>query len=326
MSNFSVICFVCFLSFKSLLNAQLKDTISHSIKTESYVKLQYENDYFSATDGYFTQGIQLSIIQKAIKYSPISHTLISLRNKSLTYYGLHFEQDCFTPHSIRNATLNYKDRNYAAVFFISHSRTSINSEKKIALRSQLDLGFIGPCAKCEEEQKGIHKATFNLQPIGWENQIKTDVIINYGAKIEEGLYHKKNREIIGQTTIRLGTLYTDVSAGLMARVGFFSPYFSNLGMDTYHKYRKKNFQFYAIAKLNAKVVAYNATIQGGLFSRNNMYTISNDRISRIVIDALTGFVLTYKRTSLEFSKIYITKEFNEGLNHGWGRVVISYSF
>ena len=326
MKRFILLSMIYILSYYPLFS-QVIDSASNIKKTESYIRLQYENDYFSATDGYYTQGIQLSIIQKAIKYSPISYALIPLRKQALNYYGLQIEQDCYTPHSIRNATLNYKDRNYAAAFFMSHSLTSLNPEKKIALQTQIDLGFIGPCAKCEEEQKGIHKATFNLQPIGWENQIKTDFIINYRAKIEEGLYNKKNREIIGQTSVRLGTLYTDISFGLTARMGFFSPYFSNLGMDTYHVYRKKNFQFYGILKLNAKAVAYNATMQGGLFSNNNnIYTISDDRISRIVIDALTGFVLTYKRTSLEYSKIYITKEFNEGLSHGWGRCVISYSF
>jgi lipid A 3-O-deacylase len=310
----------------NLLYTQVNDSIITPQKPESYIRLQYENDYFSATDGYFTQGIQLSVIQKALRYSPIAYALIPLSKKAVNYYGIHFEQDCFTPHSIRYTTLNYNERNYAAVFFMSHSLSSLNPEKKIALHTQLDLGIIGPCAKCEEEQKGIHATTNNLQPLGWENQVKTDYIINYRTKIEEGIYSKKYREIIGQTSVRLGTLYTDVSIGLTARIGFFSPYFSNLGMDKYHIYRKKNFQFYAIAKLNAKAVAYNATLQGGLFNRTNIYTISDERISRIVIDALTGFVLTFRRTSLEFSKIYITQEFREGLNHGWEKVVISYSF
>ncbi len=320
-----VLALICNL-FGHLLFSQTADSLVIPIKLESYINLKYDNDFFSATDRYYTQGIQFSIIHRVIKYSPVSYALIPLNKNALNYYGLHFQQDCFTPKSIRYDTLNYLERPFAAVFFVSHTLNSLNPEKQLALKSQLDLGVIGPCARCEDEQKAIHRSLVNIQPLGWENQIKTDYLINYNVKLEKGLRMKKNREIIGNAALRLGTLYTDASVGLTARFGFLSPYFSNLGMDRYSVYRKSNLQFYGILKGNVKAVAYNATLQGGLFNHESIYTISDGRVTRVVVDGMAGFVFTYKRIGLEYSKFYLSKEFKEGLEQHWGRCVITYCF
>ena len=112
------------------LFSQNVDTISSKPKLENYIRLNYDNDFFSATDRYYTQGINLTIIHPIARYSPISRLLIPLNKKALNYYGLIFTQDCFTPRSIRYDTINYFERPYAATFFVSHFLTSINSSKK----------------------------------------------------------------------------------------------------------------------------------------------------------------------------------------------------
>ncbi len=315
-----------FQTFFITVFSQQNDSIFNLVKTENYIRIQYDNDFFSATDRYYTQGIQLDFTHPIVKYSPFTYTLFSLKKTSKKYYGIQFHQDCFTPLSIRYDTLNYRERPYAATFFISHTLNSLNKEKKMAIQTQVDLGIIGPCAKCEDEQKAIHRALLNIQPLGWGNQLQTDYIINYRIKVEKGLYSKKNREINAQTQLRVGTLYTDINAGITARMGFFSPYFSNLGMDIKGIHRKRNFQFYGILRGNAKAVGYNATLQGGVFNNNNRYEINTNRITRFVFDGMAGIVLTYKKISLEYDKFYLSKEFTEGLDHGWGRCLISVSF
>lgn len=325
MKYTSLSVFVCLL-LANCVSSQNADSTTVSRKLENYIRLQYDNDFFSATDRYYTQGIQLAIVHPAIRYSPFSYALVRLNKNALNYYALQFEQDCFTPRSIRYDTLNYTERPYAATFFVSHALSSLNPEQKMALHTQLDLGLIGPCARCEDEQKAIHRSLVNIQPLGWEYQLSTDYIVNYRVKLEKGIFMKKNREVIANAAARLGTMYTDASVGLTARMGFFSPYFNNLGMDKYHLYRKQNFQFYGILKGNIRAVGYNATLQGGVFNHDNIYTIADDKIKRLLVDGLAGFVLSYKRISLEYSKVYISREFSGGLDHGWGKCVILYCF
>ncbi len=312
--------------FYSDLFSQDQDSSLIPVKLENYIRLQYDNDFFSATDRYYTQGIRLTIVHPVIKFSPVSYALIRLKKQALNYYGLQFEQDCFTPKSIRYDTFNYLERPFAATFFVTHTLNSLLPEKKMALQTEVNLGVIGPCARCEDEQKAIHRSLVNIQPLGWENQIRTNYLINYNVKFEKGLFNKKKREIIGHTALRVGSFYTDLSVGLTARMGLFSPYFSNLGMDINSKYRKSNFQFYGILKGNVKGVGYNAPLQGGLFNDKSIYTISNNRVTRVVVEGMAGFVLTYKRIGLEYSKFYLSPEFKEGLEHHWGKCVITYCF
>ena len=296
---------------------------------ENYFSLRYDNDFFSATDRYYTQGIVLSFIHPVVRYSPFSYSHIKLNKKNaLNYYGFHAEQDVFTPRSIRykSGAVYYGERPFTAVFFISHSLTSINTSKKLLLRTQLDLGILGPEAKGEEEQKGIHKALDNIEPQGWANQLSTDYIVNYNVRAERGILNKKHAEFIVALTARLGTLYTDAGMGFIFRIGIFSPYFNNLGLEKNAALRKNDFKLYAVAKANGRLAGYNATLQGGLTNRGNTYELPDNAISRAVADLSAGIVVAYKRVSLEYTKVYITPEFKTGLDHGWGKCVITLCF
>ena len=300
--------------------AQVSDSVS---KPESYIKLNYDNDFFSATDRYYTQGIQFQVINQYIKYSPLSYTLIRLGKHAKNYFGINLEQDCFTPKSIRYDTINYLERPFAATAFVSHFLVSMDAEKKQLLQTQLDLGVIGPCARCEDEQKAIHKALVNIRPLGWEAQIAADYIINYRIKYEKALIYSKYAELMGNVAVRAGTLYTDAAVGIHARLGLFTPYFNNLGID---KNGAKKFRIYLMLKANARAVGYNATMQGGVFNTRSIFTVPDSDISRLVYDGMAGVTMVIKHVSLEYSRSYITPEFKRGVDHGWGRVAIVVCF
>src|SRR6218665_163038 len=173
--------FLCLVICLPLFSQDSSAVPSSGSKTENYVSLQYDNDFFSATDRYYTQGILLSFIHPVVRYSPFAYALIRLNKQALNYYGFHLQQDVFTPKSIRymEGAIYYGERPFTAVFFMSHSLVSMDSRKKHLLRTRLDLGIIGPAAKGEEEQKGIHKALDNIEPQGWQNQLANDVVLNY---------------------------------------------------------------------------------------------------------------------------------------------------
>ena len=306
--------------------------ITKPLKTERYFRFNYDNDFFSATDRYYTQGIYLQLIMPFIKKSPLSKLLIPINKNALNYYGINFEQDGFTPRSIRHDSIYFGERPYASVFFVSHFLISINTEKKQRLSTSLDLGIIGPEALGEEEQKGIHHALQNIQPLGWEYQIASDYVLNYNVKFEKGLLVKKRIECIGFVGTRLGTLYDDVSIGTIVRSGWMQSYFKNLGMSLSYKNQNDSgektnkFQCYIFGKAELKTVAYNATLQGGMFNKNSIYTLPSQDIKRVVGIGYIGVVLAYKRVSLEYTNAYISPEFDGGLPHGWGHCCITVCF
>ena len=222
-----------FSVFSASLAGQSDTTIIKTldIKPESYFRFNYDNDFFSATDRYYTQGIYLELIMPFIRKSPLSKVLIPINKNVVNYYGINFEQDGFTPRSIRHDSIYFGERPYASVFFVSHFLISVDRAKKQRLSTSLDLGIIGPEAKGEEEQKGIHRALKNIQPLGWEYQIASDYVLNYNMKFEKGVLVKKHVECIGFIGSRLGTLYDDISVGTLLRAGRMQSFFKNLGMS-----------------------------------------------------------------------------------------------
>jgi lipid A 3-O-deacylase len=315
---------ILFVLFSAGSFAQSVDS-SMQLKGERYFRFNYDNDFFSATDRYYTQGIRVELILPVFKRSPLSATLIPLKKSSKNYYGLALQQDGFTPISIRHDSIQYGERPYASVFFLSSFLVSINKESQKRLTSQLDLGVIGPNGYGEQEQKGIHHATNNFQPLGWEYQIANDVILNYSLNYEKGFLIRKNFELIGLIEGRLGTLYDDLSIGSTMRIGLMHNYFENLGL-TNGNITNRKFQCYLFIREKAKAVGYNATMQGGVFNKKSVYTIPAKDVNRVVGIAYVGISIAYKRISIEYTKAYISPEFYQGLAHSWGHCNISFCF
>ncbi|MES2780046.1 MAG: lipid A deacylase LpxR family protein [Bacteroidota bacterium] len=287
------------------------------------IRLNYDNDFFSATDQYYTQGVRLEYIAPVFGQSPIRHLLLATKNASSVYAGVAIERDGFTPSGIRIVGIPYGDRPYAGTMFVSPFSIAFNQKKQTRIFSQLDLGMMGPIVGGKEEQTSIHKTIGNILPLGWEYQIANDVIVNYTTQFEKGVFNREHITLTGFIQGRIGTLYTDASVGTMLRVGWMNDYFSNLGITKGLDSRK--FQLYGFAKGSGKVVGYNATMQGGLFSES-IYTLPASSINRTVAQGSYGVVIAYKRFQLEYTKHYITPEYKNGLTHGWGHCNISFCF
>lgn len=304
-------------------NAQSHSLNQELVKNNRYFRFIYENDFFSAKDRYYTQGVMVELAMPFMRKSPFSKPLIRLNRQAQNYYGLRFEQDCFTPISIRFDTLNRLERPFTGTFVMGHFLTSIDPLKKRRLTTELDLGVIGKCARCEDEQKAIHKALLNIAPLGWENQLNNDVVINYSALFEQAIFSHKNIELIGFAEGRAGTLYDDIGGGLHLRFGKMNSYFKHLGFIK--NASEKKFQLFFTAKAKAKLVGYNATMQGGPFSAS-IHEIEAKNITRGVFFSYFSVILNYKRMNFEYARTYITKEFVSGVDHGWGRCTIAFCF
>lgn len=301
----------CFIIAPALLVAQ-----------DRLVRFTYDNDFFSATDRYYTQGVRLEYIAPVFQKSPVNYMLVKDKNAQL-FCGMALERDGFTPGSIRIDTIPAGNRPYAATSFLSGFAISVNKDLNTRITSQLDLGIIGPASGGKEEQTAIHNAINGLPPLGWQYQVANDAVVNYTFQYEKGVINQEHIQLAGLTQARLGTLFTDASAGVLIRAGWMNDYFSNLGITTQSDSRK--FQVYGFAKAIGKAVGYNASMQGGLFNKS-VYTLAPDEINRVVATGFYGLVIAYRRFQLEYTKAHITKEFKNGTSHGWGHCAISFCF
>ncbi|HSY76650.1 MAG TPA: lipid A deacylase LpxR family protein [Bacteroidia bacterium] len=311
---------ITILLFTALLNNSVsaqKDSSVINVSITKFIRLNYENDYFTATDDYYTQGIKLESILPAYRHSPVMWLLPQL-NHAQTEYGLTVVQDCFTPTSILSNTILQGDRPFAGYIYLGHYKTSADYVQKQMLTVEIDAGAIGPCADCEQEQKAIHHLPGNNQPEGWQYQIAQATMVNYKLRYEKAIYTDTAVDIDAVGQLNAGTVYNNALAGITLHIGKMQSYF--LLNHT------KAFQLYGTVQGWVEAVAYNGTMQGALFTHNNIYTLNRSQINTLVLGDSYGICASWNRVAFEYSVTHITNEIKTGFYHGWGHVGITYYF
>ncbi|CAM4302996.1 lipid A deacylase LpxR family protein [Gillisia hiemivivida] len=313
--------FFFFLLLPSLSLGQKIDNLAsfRDIKSDSYFRYHYDNDYFSGTDENYTQGYSLELVAPFLKKNPANYLFYKPR-KSEIKFGLAVEHIGFTPPTIGSPEIQFGDRPFAAAIMLKSFLIATDTIAKSRLLSSLNIGLIGPGAFGKEMQVGIHKITGNIIPQGWRNQIKNDVVINYEVSYEKQLYRAGNYfSLQTNSTARVGTLLTNASVGLNTTVGLINSPFSAIN-------KKKKFQFYAYSQILGNLIAYDATLRGGVFNKTSPYTIPSEEIERFTGQFNYGLVLKTKTLYFEYSRTVLTREFESGTPTKWGGIRIGLTF
>ena len=310
ISSFIILFFFCYLP----TIAQVIDNTSsfRNINSDKYFRFHYENDFFSAADYYYSQGASLEFVHEALRKFPISKILFHPAHDALRY-GMLIEQDVYTPSSIRHDEILYGDRPYAGVLLFKTFLISIDSINAVRYTSSFSAGVLGSAAGGKETQTAIHRMTGNFIPLGWQHQIKNDIVINYQIGFEKKIFLKKFLLLNGNAEFSAGTLKNKISIGAIAMAGYFDSPFNS----TEHK-QKFSFHLYDEPSLGA--IGYDATMQGGLFNRESDYTISSERLMRLTFQNNFGVVFNIGKIYLEYFQSLITKEFSSGVSHRWGGI------
>lgn len=305
---------VCFLLFMSLFSfpAQAQEinnllSFRQPQDAAAYFRLCYENDYFSASDRYYTQGIQVELVSPSLRMLPFHYLFPKLKNSTLRH-GLAIESNAYTPGSIQSDDILYGDRPFSATLMLRSF--SISSAGRSRLSSALSMGIIGPGAGGYEMQYGIHSRTGNILPKGWQHQIANDLLLNYEVNYERSLLPEN--KIFAMSAIlqgKLGTVSTKAGLGAGLMLGF---------MPRAGGQRKWN--LYAYGHPQVQLVGYDATLQGGIFNRSSDYTLRNSQLNRLVARYQYGFVFSWKKVYLEYFQKYVSKEFAEAKDHRTGGI------
>ena len=304
------------INFCSLyVSAQKVDHLSsfRSITNSNYVRFNIDNDVFASLDQDYTQGINIELVLPALAKNPLTIVLPKFQNKSQRY-GIAIEQIGFTPPNYRSPDIQEGERPFAGVIMLKSFNIVIDSIKNSQFTSHLSLGAIGSLALGEETQKGIHRITGNILPGGWDNQIRDDVILNYGIGYEQSLLTYSNIfKLNAQGKLNLGTLFTNASLGANTSLGIL-------------KSSAEIFKIYGFAQALVTTIAYDATLQGGLLNKNSPYTIASNDIERLTGQFHFGAILNYKKFYLEVSRSFITREFEQGNSAKWGSLRFGIGF
>jgi hypothetical protein len=313
--------------FGSVGNETFRSMIE--LSRDRYLKINFDNDILDYTDRFFTNGIKIELITPGLQMNPLSKLMVPYWRSGINYYGLSVVQNMYTPSTTKIGGILYGDRPYAAYLTLGSFKITNDLEHKFRQTSQIDLGIIGPDSYGEWVQRKFHNAVpTNNEPLGWEYQIRNDLVLNYSLACEMGVLPTEHVELMITAKGNLGTLYTNLSGGFLFRTGLMNPYFSNLGVAGKQKtiqQKLKKFQAFFYLKGSGEVVGYDATLQGGFLNKSSVYTIAAGDVSRFVLKSSAGMSIAYYGFGLEVEQLLLSPEFNQGLWHKWVHIGLRFS-
>ena len=318
--------FCIYLISTSALSQTIDNTASFRMSTaESLIQLHYGNDYFSGSDEYYTQGVNLEFINPALIHNPLKRLLIAPKENT-NLYGIAIEHNAYTPTSISSNEILYDDRPFAASLMVKTFSGSNHRSKHYRITSSLSLGMIGKVAGAHTIQQTIHKWINDTDPQGWQYQIKNDLILNYEVGIEKSIFHSRYFLINGLASGRVGTLNTKFSLGGTVMLGRLnSAIISTFSNVTLLQKQKITFHLYAQPVINT--IVYDATLQGGMiFNRDSPYTLTSKEIEHFTFQGNAGVVFTLGSFNIEYFQSILSKEFTTGHDHRWGGLRIGILF
>jgi lipid A 3-O-deacylase len=207
-------------------------------------------------DGFYSSGLQI-----AQQYALHEAT-------QTTVFGWQLGQDFYTASDIKVLPqfISPLDHPYAGWLyggFFKDIRRDDGSGTKLGL----DIGCLGPCAGGEWAQKNLHRLLNQPLPQGWSTQVRNEVgAVLYGDYTPARWLLGSSADLTPALHGRFGNIFTDAGAGLTLRVGRLN---SPAEKATLH----------GLVRLDAKAVGYNATLQGGYFSKDNPHTVDPKRFT-----------------------------------------------
>jgi lipid A 3-O-deacylase len=281
-----------------------------TLRLEKYFQVCYDNDFFTGSDYYYTQGIAFKYANPRLRSFFLAKCLFSLGH-SIDHYGLSFHQFCYTPTSIASDNILYGDRPFASCLSFTSFMNAIDTGRNLSFQTSLTLGIIGPAALGKEIQSNIHRWVNDPIPKGWQYQVKNDVIINYAMELEKPVLSSPLWRVGVMGGAKLGTLNDALNMGVNLLAGHFNDPCRLSALQ-------KKFQYYLFAQAQGNLIGYDATLQGGIFNRDNSYVISARDLSHLTLRVDAGITFGIKGINFSYHQSFLTKEFASGLDHRWG--------
>ena len=245
--------------------------------------------------------------------------------------GFSLGQMIFTPQDTKSSGSLENDRPYAGWLFGSYFLESVSDldyEKR-----ELVVGILGKFSGAEEAQNMVHENTYGNKEKngqGWEHQIGSELGFVAAYHRSHLLFSTSNLRMDASwfTLGRVGNIFIDGNLGAKSRFGFINPLPPPFEIFNHQS------AFFLELTADLKLVAYDATFQGGGFDRvvnngsNSPHRFDHGDLKPMVATLKAEFVIkTEFGLSFSYMVALRTKEFvNQPVDLQFGRVSLSLSY
>jgi lipid A 3-O-deacylase len=279
------------------------------------LQITLNNDVLYDTDRYYTHGTVISYLYGV---EPKEHWLF---NWDTVAKRISVGQYIYTPGDISIPELIEYDRPYAGLLYLDNT-SYFKSNNRIRSFSVL-VGSVGSMSLAEYAQKTIHKAINSRQPMGWDNQLNNEIILNVALIERNRIYSNRYMELSTYYGSSLGNLNTQLIVGGMIRAGFgkFGDY-DLINFEPIPKYSHELYDFNIFFGIEQRVVVHNILLDGNTFSDSHSV---NKRY--LVSELMYGISYKYRNVKIVYAVNVRSKEFDgQEDNFGFGSLSFVYEW
>lgn len=269
-----------------------------------------ENDVYIAfrQDRYYTHGTLLHY-----RFAPNLPSGSTRKiNSNLEKITAEFEagQKIFTPYYASAPDPKLHDRPFTGYLYAAAALNRFyKNENMFGLR--IEAGMIGEAAKGKEAQEGFHKTFGIYEPKGWEYQLKSEFGLNLKLYYQNLLLRSDNEwlDMTFVSSALVGSTFSGANAGIMLRFGKMNPLsrsMSNNNLISSNVQESKSGELFLFTVPRINYVAYDATIQGGLF-REDKGPVTFDA-QKLVYSQQLGIGFSSSRWSVGYTVMFRGKE------------------
>ena len=282
----------------------------------SGVIVREENDSFTGSDDYYTQGLEVLVPERVVRKKN------SVRMRS---YGI--RNLMYTPTKIGVSENQPNERPWAGLTAIVMEEW--RHAERDSWRSEWMVGVLGEWSQSDHIQTWFHDEIGVTEPKGWHNQIPNEPFVNVTLEYYRPLYAVGGPLKFDATGVfggSLGTAFVNGDAGVLFRGGWHVPDDFNLGLIKPTVVTANELSAYVFVEGKGRVVLHNATLGGSLFrggpSRRLRELVGDLRVGISV--GINSALRTQNDIRLVYSAVARSKEF-EGQAHSvdYGSVLLS---
>lgn len=299
----------------------------------SAISQEYNNEFgivsdndaylFYGQDRYYTNGLFI-YYRRAVDQHKLGDNLEKLT------YELSVGQKMYTPLSGYGPDPRTHDRPFAGYLY-GKAQLNFFNQKEHVWKIALALGTSGPNSLASGTQNLIHTTVGLYKTSGWDYQIQNEAAANLDVQYT-ALLHRNSAKSVDfslESYAQLGTVFNGAGLALVFRTGNINQLFHS----SYHnatisqnnktkKLQKRELYFYARPQIN--YVAYDATIQGSLFTNNSPITFS---VRPFVFEQRIGLNYATARFTLDYSLTFRAREIKSSARpHQYGSITAYYRF
>jgi hypothetical protein len=297
----------------------LLPTLGWSQKSKFELGLQLDNDSFVSTfnDFYYTSGLFLFANYKSNK---------STSEKKIVH-GFKIGQQIYNPRDVKSVFPEDHNRPYAGYLFAEYSKTKMYSSNRI-IGTSFKLGVVGPDSKAVDFQNWMHDSFGFGEIMGWEQQIQNLIAIQFEFRYSKPIFNRITSDKIDfhlLAATEIGTVFSSVHIGTLSRISLSKPLTAMQNSNYYNGLGSAVKEVYFFVSPTVNVQAYDATIQGSMFTNDSPVTFN---LKPIRFNGEAGLKFKYYQYNLSCMFNYTTDEIKNSSATGYfyGSIVGSYVF